>query len=224
MPEDFLGMFRSETDVVTLQPGQELIKKGDAGSHMYVVKSGEVQVLDGNHVFETVSAGGILGEMALISEGTRSATARAVSESVIVPVDQKQFLFLVQQTPFFAIRVMSVMSARLRIMNDWVTSLPEKIASAQSASAPHTTATTPFSFSAVLQRRSLDAALLWFGRVHARHIHATALPAPHHRHVAPAGAHTASSLLRLRRLVGHRIVNSGLAHAPHHAARALAGR
>jgi len=126
MANDFLGLFRSETDVVTLQPGQELFKKGDVGRHMYVVKSGEVQVIDGNHVFETVSAGGILGEMALISEHTRSASARAISESVVVPVDEKRFLFLVQQTPFFAFGVMRVMSARLRTMNDRLTSLPDK--------------------------------------------------------------------------------------------------
>jgi CRP/FNR family cyclic AMP-dependent transcriptional regulator len=126
MHEDFLGLFRSETDVFTLQPGQELFRKGDVGRHMYVVKSGEVQVVDGNHVFETVSAGGILGEMALISEHTRSASARSIGESVVIPVDEKRFLFLLQQTPFFAIRVMRVMSARLRMMNDWVTSLREK--------------------------------------------------------------------------------------------------
>jgi CRP/FNR family transcriptional regulator, cyclic AMP receptor protein len=126
MHEDFLGLFGSETDVVTLQPGQELFRKGDVGRHMYVVKSGEVQVADGNHVFETVSAGGILGEMALISGQARSTSARATIESVVVPVDEKRFLFLVQQTPFFAIRVMRVMSNRLRMMNDRVASLPEK--------------------------------------------------------------------------------------------------
>jgi len=125
MAEEFLGLFRGESEVVTLQPGQELFKKGDMGTHMYVVKSGQVQVADGNHVFETVSAGGILGEMALISEDTRSASARAISESVVVPVDAKRFLFLVQKTPFFAFRVMRVMSARLKMMNERVTSLPE---------------------------------------------------------------------------------------------------
>ena len=37
MPEDFLGLFRNETDTVTLQPGQVLFEKGDAGGHhMYV--------------------------------------------------------------------------------------------------------------------------------------------------------------------------------------------
>ena len=126
MVEDLLGLFGSDTDVITLEPGQELFKKGDVGGHMYIVKSGEVQILDGNHVFETVSVGGVLGEMALISQEPRSATVRAISTSVVVPIDEKRFLFLVQQTPFFALRVMRVISDRLRRMNDWVTALPRK--------------------------------------------------------------------------------------------------
>ena len=62
--------------------------------------------------------------MSLISGEPRTATVRAVTAAEVVPIDQK-FLFLVQQTPFFAIRVMRVMSARLKAMNDRVLSLPE---------------------------------------------------------------------------------------------------
>jgi CRP/FNR family transcriptional regulator, cyclic AMP receptor protein len=125
VPEDFLGLFRSESDGIILQPGQELFRKGDVGYHMYAVKSGELQVIDGNHVFETVSSGGIVGEMALISNDTRTATVRAISKSVVVPVDEKRFLFLVQQTPFFAIRILRVMCDRLKVMNERVTLLSE---------------------------------------------------------------------------------------------------
>jgi CRP-like cAMP-binding protein len=107
-----------------LAPGATLFKKGDAGHHMYVVKSGELQIVDGNHVFETIAAGGIFGEMALISKEGRSATAKAVRETVVIPIDEKRFLFLVQQTPKFALRVMNVMSVRLRKMNERMTSVP----------------------------------------------------------------------------------------------------
>jgi len=125
MAEDFLQLFHHETDVVTLRAGEELFKKGDTGRHMYVIKSGEVQVIVGNHVFETVSAGGLIGEMALISDDPRSATVRATVESTLVPIDQKRFAFLTQQTPFFALRVMRLMSDRLRKMNNRATSISE---------------------------------------------------------------------------------------------------
>ena len=118
MTEDFLGLFGKDTDVVTLAPGDVLFEKNEPGRVMYVVKSGEMQIIDGNYVYETVSAGGILGEMALVDAGPRSATVRAVRQSVVIPLDERRFLFMVSQTPFFALRVMRVMSARLRAMNE----------------------------------------------------------------------------------------------------------
>src|SRR5262245_17473431 len=80
---------------------------------MYVVRGG-LQILDGNYVYETVSAGGILGETALVDGSPRSATARAIEPSTVIAIDERRFLFMVQQTPFFALRLMRVMTARLR--------------------------------------------------------------------------------------------------------------
>jgi CRP/FNR family transcriptional regulator, cyclic AMP receptor protein len=127
LPEELLELFDREADSIVLEPGQDLFRKGDAGSHMYLVKSGQVQVIDGNQVLDTVTSGGIVGEMALVSNDVRSATVRALMRSVVVPVDDTRFLFLVQQTPFFAIRVMRVMSARLKAMNDRLISMGEAL-------------------------------------------------------------------------------------------------
>jgi CRP/FNR family transcriptional regulator, cyclic AMP receptor protein len=118
MSEDFLGLFASETEVITLAPGETLFEKGEPRHLMYVVKTGRLQITDGNIVYETVSAGGIVGEMALVDGSPRSATVRASESSSVVPIDQRRFLFLVQETPFFAIKVMRVMAARLRVMNE----------------------------------------------------------------------------------------------------------
>ena len=85
---------------------------------MYVVKSGICRFLDGNYVYETVSAGGIVGEMALVDRSPRNATARAIEPSTVIPIDERQFLFMVQQTPFFSLRLMRVMTAQLRAMNE----------------------------------------------------------------------------------------------------------
>ena len=119
MSEDFLGLFGNETNVIALSPGQALFEKGQPGRLMYVVKSGNLQILDGNHVYETVCAGGIVGEMAMVDGSPRSATVRATEPSIVIPIDERRFLFMVQQTPFFALRVMRVLTARLRAMNEW---------------------------------------------------------------------------------------------------------
>jgi CRP/FNR family transcriptional regulator, cyclic AMP receptor protein len=59
----------------------------------------------------------IFGEMALIDNAPRSATAVAVSDAKLVSVSEKQFLFLISNTPYFALNVMRVMARRLRTAN-----------------------------------------------------------------------------------------------------------
>jgi CRP/FNR family transcriptional regulator, cyclic AMP receptor protein len=124
MSENFLGSARNGEEL-RFEAGQVLFTKGDQGHEIYVVRSGELQIIDGNRVFETVGPGGIVGEMALVDGGPRSATVRATIASEVVPLDEKRFLFMVQQTPHFALRVMKVMSARLRAMNKHTTELDQ---------------------------------------------------------------------------------------------------
>lgn len=114
MQNDFLGLFEKDTDAVALKAGETLFEKGEPGNCFYVVRSGEIDLLDSNHIHETVTAGGLFGEMVLVDRGPRSAGARARSDAVVIPVDERRFLFMVQQTPYFALRVMELMSYRLR--------------------------------------------------------------------------------------------------------------
>ena len=55
--------------------------------------------------------------MTLIDSAPRSATAIASSDAEMVPVSEKQFLFLISNTPYFALNVMRVMARRLRAAN-----------------------------------------------------------------------------------------------------------
>jgi CRP/FNR family cyclic AMP-dependent transcriptional regulator len=81
---------------------------------MYVVRSGNVEIERNGEVIETLSGGSIFGEMALIDGSPRSATARAKTACELAPISEKSFLFLVHETPFFAIAVMRTLAERLR--------------------------------------------------------------------------------------------------------------
>jgi CRP/FNR family transcriptional regulator, cyclic AMP receptor protein len=94
--------------------GETLFSEGDAGDTMYVVRSGEVEIERGGKVIETVSSGGIFGEMALIDGSPRAATARAKTACEVAPISERAFLFLVHETPFFAVSVMRTLAGRLR--------------------------------------------------------------------------------------------------------------
>ncbi|MGZ8400166.1 MAG: cyclic nucleotide-binding domain-containing protein [Methyloceanibacter sp.] len=96
------------------EPGQVIFSAGDKGDKMYVIRSGEVEVERDGKIVETLSGGGIFGEMALIDGSPRAATARAKTACEVAPITEKTFLFLVHETPFFAIAVMRSLADRLR--------------------------------------------------------------------------------------------------------------
>jgi CRP/FNR family transcriptional regulator, cyclic AMP receptor protein len=110
----FLGLFSGERNPVTLKPGDVLFKKGDPARCMYVALSGELRIGDDNIILENVSAGGIVGEMALIDNSPRGATVTAVSLTTLAEVDEKRFLFMVHETPSFALNVLRLLIGRLR--------------------------------------------------------------------------------------------------------------
>ena len=109
-----IDMFRHSTDCVSFTAGQVIFRKDDPGLVMYAVTEGEVEIISTGKVILSIGPGGIFGEMALIDEAPRSATAVAKTPCKLVPIDKKRFTFLVQQTPFFALSVMRIMSERLR--------------------------------------------------------------------------------------------------------------
>jgi len=94
--------------------GEIIFKEDDAADELFVIKSGQVGIRIGNRTLSELSANSIFGEMALIDDAPRSATAVALTYVELVPVFEKQFLFLVSQTPFFALKVMRVLARRLR--------------------------------------------------------------------------------------------------------------
>jgi CRP-like cAMP-binding protein len=101
----------------TFKTGQTIFNEGDPGIELYVIQSGTVELRLGDHVLERIDEDGIFGEMALIDSHPRSATAVAITDVTLVPVTEKQFLFLVSHTPFFALKVMRVMAGRVRMAN-----------------------------------------------------------------------------------------------------------
>ena len=84
---------------------------------MYVVIEGSVDLMIGDAVVESSLPGAFIGELALIDNAPRSATAVARAGARIFPIDQEKFRALVQQSPQFAIDVMRALADRLRRTN-----------------------------------------------------------------------------------------------------------
>jgi CRP/FNR family transcriptional regulator, cyclic AMP receptor protein len=93
--------------------GETIFLEGE-GDYMYGVVSGAVEMRIGDHTVETAGEGDVFGEMALIDKSKRAATAIATAPTSLAMIDQREFLFLVHETPTFAIQVMSSLADRLR--------------------------------------------------------------------------------------------------------------
>ena len=98
--------------------GKTIFQEGEAGTKMYVVKEGEVELLVHGKVIAELETGSIFGEMAIIDGKPRSATARAKTRCKLIPMNQEQFLGLVARNPGFSLEVMKVLADRLRLMDE----------------------------------------------------------------------------------------------------------
>ena len=115
---DFPWLISDEHDVEAYQAGAAVFREGEQGELMYVVRSGEIDISVQGVAVESVGRGRVFGEMALIDGAPRSATATARTDAEVLPVDRRKFVFLVHQTPFFALDVMRTLADRLRAMNE----------------------------------------------------------------------------------------------------------
>jgi len=107
-------IFASPANVRTILPGTAIFNIGDESGEMYVVQSGEVDIVLNGVVIETVGPDGFFGEISLIEDSARTADAVARTDCKLLPVNRHHFLFLVDEVPQFALHVMKGMADRLR--------------------------------------------------------------------------------------------------------------
>jgi CRP/FNR family cyclic AMP-dependent transcriptional regulator len=119
-PVDFGILVGSNAPLREFKAGEVIFKEGDAAAEFFVIQRGKVDIRLGNRLLGTLGDHDIFGEMALIEAAPRSATAVAATDVKLVPVGEKQFLFLVSRTPYFALKVMRVLARRLRAQNSVV--------------------------------------------------------------------------------------------------------
>ena len=112
-----VDLFRFIPDAKSFARGKAIFKRGDRGDGMYVIVEGRVEISVGRRVLEAIGPGSVFGEMALIDDAPRTASAIAKTTCRVLRIDARRFQSLVQKTPDFALQIMAVMANRLRRMN-----------------------------------------------------------------------------------------------------------
>lgn len=105
-----------------LAPGQEIFREGNPGDGVYFVKDGLVEISSivggGNrHVFSRLGPGEIFGEMAVIEQRPRSATATAVGDAEVYFIPRGEMLSLIERSPILSFNLLQQISHRLREFN-----------------------------------------------------------------------------------------------------------
>jgi CRP-like cAMP-binding protein len=105
--------FGQET-VCEYQDGEMIFLEGDATREMFVIQSGEVEILRDGASLKILDRGAMFGEMALLESAPRSANARARGVTKLVEIKPGGFLLKVRRDPTFAFELLRQLSGRLR--------------------------------------------------------------------------------------------------------------
>lgn len=110
-----VSLFKNASSTKDFKAGETVFKAGDEHNQlMYAVKTGSLQVSIAEKVIDTLGPNDVFGEMALLEDMPRSADVIATEDTVLIEVDEAQFLKTVQMNPYFAIQMMRILSGRLR--------------------------------------------------------------------------------------------------------------
>src|SRR3954462_8230475 len=119
-PAVALQFFKSAGKPATIAEGQNIFAENQRAiplirrNKMYLLLKGEVGLLAGHKTIGRVRPGEIFGEMALISDAPRSASAVAKTACRVIALDDEEFQAALKKKPEFAVMMMSVMVHRLR--------------------------------------------------------------------------------------------------------------
>ena len=104
---------------IEMKPGKTIFKVGEPADGLYIVGSGSVGIFfPTNKEMEKpdiiLKPNEILGEMGVIDTAPRMATARALTDSVVSFVSQKEFEKKLDESDMIIRGVMAILSSRLR--------------------------------------------------------------------------------------------------------------
>ncbi len=105
------------TTKVRYEAGKVIMREGEAGVCMYVVLNGRVAIAIRDKIVEMIGPGGTFGEMALVDQSPRTASAGASVDSELLSINRSALLGVIKQQPAFGVAMLRAVADRLRHMN-----------------------------------------------------------------------------------------------------------
>jgi PPM family protein phosphatase len=119
----------------TFEPGREIVVEGDTGEELFVVVRGRVSIEKSGVPIAELKAGGHFGEMGLVDNAPRSATARAIEPTRVMAISRADLMHLMKRESLLAVKMLwsfvQVLSDRLRTTNAELSEARQELAVAQ---------------------------------------------------------------------------------------------
>jgi len=123
LPDTPLSSFQDSFERLVLRSGELVFNEGDIGEHAYVVESGEIRISrrrDGAQelTLAHLGRGDLFGELALLDDQPRAASATALVDCELMTLDRQSFEKQLHEHPERARRLFKVFAARMRSMDE----------------------------------------------------------------------------------------------------------
>lgn len=110
--------------------GKIIFREGDSGSHIYIIRTGNVKISKKSNgkelVLTVLGKGDFFGEMALVSAIDRTATATAVTTSQLLVLNRRSFLEMIQKNGNIALNIIDKLCKRLQNTNQQLKLVAER--------------------------------------------------------------------------------------------------
>ena len=117
---NFLELFEDWEDRDVFEAGSVIFSENEPAEVMYVVLSGEVEMSLHGEVLDTETAGGIIGEMAIINSTARNSAAIAVTNVTLARLNKQQIRDMVDMSSEFSLHAMATLANRLRAVDRFI--------------------------------------------------------------------------------------------------------
>ncbi len=120
IPPEIFGKLLDTIKERSFSKGEIIFNEGDQGKAFYIIKSGTIEILKGdissNKQIRLAERGkgDFFGEMALLEDSPRFASAKAIRDSVVLEISREDFKNMISENPSMATEVMGALSSRLR--------------------------------------------------------------------------------------------------------------
>ena len=114
MPPDTIAWVAEAADETSTLSGQTIFEKGSEGDSMYVIADGSVRIHDGDKTLASLPQGAFFGELSILDGETRSATATAETDCLLLVIRQDSFRRILSKQFDVTDNLLKILARRIR--------------------------------------------------------------------------------------------------------------